>query len=97
MHGHVHEVEMGIIIKGAISHLLKREVEIEACADSQTLFNVVRKKRSTTERRLQIDVHALNERYQKAELKRIFRIQGRENVTNVMTKEIIPKETRMWG
>lgn len=63
----IHAVNIDMIIRDALNERLRRSVGIQAFVDSWTLFNVVSKNRNTVERRLQIDIFALKENYQRGE------------------------------
>lgn len=93
-HSLFHAIDMGSIIKEALSDLSNHEIEMVAYVDSWMLFNVVTKYSSTVERRLRIDVIVLEESYQKRDLKHIERIPG--NLADVLGKEIIYGQTEMW-
>ena len=79
-----------------LSEIFGRQIPIDIFIDSRTLFNVVAKNGSTTEKRIQIDVHALRESHKKNELRYIAWIPGAKNVADGLTKGIVKDNHPLW-
>lgn len=87
VHTLVHAVGIEMLLREALDEVLLWGMNLEACVDIITLVNNVTKKSTTAERRLLVDVFAVNECYQKAEMKEIGWIQQKENATYVLTEK----------
>lgn len=96
VHGLVLGFDYVFIIQKLAEELLGRQVKVEAYTDSKTLFNVIAKDGATTERRLQIDIFALKESYERGELSRIGWIPGKSNVADALTKDMIGTSSPLW-
>lgn len=86
LHALVLAFDFGFVIREMVAEVLQRDVAIEALVDSKTVFDVVAKDAKTSERRLQIDVHALRESYARGELTRLGWIPGNKNPADTLTK-----------
>lgn len=89
VHALVLAFDFGYIIRDATEQLLDRRIEMEAFVDSRTLFNVVAKNGSTTERRLQIDIMASKKSYPPEELQKIGWIPGSSIFADGLAKKMI--------
>lgn len=93
MAAELHALTLGFdyafVIKDLLEDILGRKIKIEALIDSKTVFNVITKEGSTTERRLQIDILALRQSYDIGELHRIGWIPGPTNPADSLTKEVL--------
>lgn len=79
-----------------LSHILARDLPIEAFVDSKTVFDLIAKDGKTRERKLQIDVSAMRELYSNGELARIAWIPGGINPTEPLTKPVITRTSPLW-
>lgn len=63
VHGLVLGFDHAFSIRDALQKIFSRKLGIEAYVDRKTLFNVVAKDGSMTEKRLKVDIAALRESY----------------------------------
>lgn len=100
MAAEIHALSYGfdcaIITKSIIEELVQRSLPLHAYVDSKTLFNVIAKDASTTEKRLQIDVHVIRESRDKRELETLAWIPGKTNPADGLTKGIIGNDHPLW-
>lgn len=72
--------------------MLKKTLKIQILTDSETLFYVIVRNASTTERRLMIDVQAAREAYNDGIIDDIIWIERKYNLADAMTeKEVMPE------
>lgn len=96
IHGLVLGFDYAVVIQHLISRLLGKSIEREAFVDSKTLFKVVAKDRSTSEKRLMIDISALKQSYESGELSRLGWIMGVENPADGLTKPMLSTTFPLW-
>jgi len=60
-HALIYGVENAYLVRDVLEQVLPQMIEIEVYLDSRIDFNVITKSKSTLEKRLHIDVHALHE------------------------------------
>lgn len=89
VHGLVLGFDYAFVLWEMLTELLDRDVKIEALVDSNTLFDVISKDASTTERRLQIDVLGLRVSHENEELFTIGWIAGKVNPAEGLTKTVL--------
>lgn len=75
---------------------MARSVQVEALVDSKTLFDVIAKHGSTTEKRLQIDVFALRQSYTTGELNTVCWIPGSTNPADSLTKHVLSESSPLF-
>lgn len=75
-----------IYIQEMVNCIMGRQMDIDAMIASQSIFNVISRLCSTTEKRLTIDVFAWHEAHRIGELFSLFRIRSSENVPHPLTK-----------
>ena len=83
-------------VRDALHQTTGQLIPIYAFGDSRTVFNVIAKQSSTTEKRLQIDVNALRESYRKGELSSLAWIPGASNPADGLTKGPIKASHPLW-
>ena len=88
--------DFAFIVKDLIEEILGREVKLEALVDSKTVFDVIARDAQTSERRLQIDVLALRQSYDRGELDRIAWIPGDKNAADPLTKYVLSKTSPLY-
>lgn len=86
IHALVLGYDQAYVVRDLVEELLGKEVSLEAYVDSRSVFEVLAKDDNTTEKWLQIDIHALRKSYSKGELDRIGWISGDSNPADEMTK-----------
>lgn len=74
------------VMRELITEIMEKEVMIEAYVESRTLFDVVEKDGTTTEKRLLIDRSALKESFETGELRRVAWIPGRSSTADAPHK-----------
>lgn len=70
-----------------LTSILQRDVDITEVTDSETAFNVVSKISNTLEKRLLVDVHALQESHRTGELKKIMWVRREYNISDPLTHQ----------
>lgn len=75
---------------------LDRKLYIEVSMDVRAMFHVMSKDRTTTERKLKVDILALNETDNNCELQSISWIPRATNTSYVLTKETAEKYSQLW-
>lgn len=88
IHGLVYGFDQTYVVREALEEVLDRKISIEVYVDSKSVFDVVVKDGSTSEKRLQIDIFALRESYSRAELNKLGWIPGSKNIADPLTKVI---------
>lgn len=96
MHGLTLGLDYAYVINTLLAEILNRTVTREDLVDNKTLFNVVSKHASTTERRLHIDIIAIRESYAVCELSRIGWIPGTTNPADPLTKCLLSKTSTLF-
>ena len=96
LHAFVLAFDYAYVLKDMITEIIGRELDLIAYIDSKTLFDVVAKDSNTTEKRLQIDIHALRENYSNKELKSLNWIPGIMNPANSLTKAVYGSNNPLW-
>lgn len=64
--------------------------------DSQTVFNVIAKYSTTTEKRLQLDCFTLRQSHARGELRSLSWIPSAQNLADGLTKNGITKHHSLW-
>ena len=59
---------------------------LDVFVDSQTVFNVISRGSITVEKRLQIDIHSLRQRFSRGEITQLAWIPGVQNVADALIK-----------
>lgn len=82
-----------------VNQILGRDIPIEAYVDSKTVFDVVAKDGVTTEKRLEIDIHALREAYANGEISRLGWLPGGQNAADGLTKDLgkLTTKSPLWN
>lgn len=65
--------------------------------DSKTLFGVVVKDGGTTEKRLEIDIYAIQECYEVDQLTKINWIPGKKFPADALTKQSFSEKNQLWN
>ena len=84
--------DAAILIQHDLKSLLNRKVKIKILTDSATLFNVMVRNASTTEKRLMIDIKAAREAYNEDIIDSVTWIRRQYNLADAMTKPAINNE-----
>ena len=96
LHALVYGFENDYDAREAISSTMGKHIDIHSFVDSRTVFNVVAKRANTREKRLQIDINALRQSYQKGEIYYFGWIPGNQNVADGLTKGLIDSTHPLW-
>lgn len=101
MASEIHALVIGFDNAFALNHLaqevLNRKIILDAYVDSRTLFDVIARDGRTSEKRLQIDIHALRQSYSQGELQQLGWIPSELNPADALSKTIVkPTETPLW-
>ena len=96
IHGLIYGYDNAFVTKSMIEEILGVSIPIDGYVDSRTLFNVVAKFASTTEKRLQIDVQSLREAQDRQELRSLAWVPGTENIADGLTKGIVKDSHPLW-
>ena len=91
LHALVYGFDNAYGVREAINCTLGLNVQIHSFVDSRTVFNVVAKQATTSEKRLQIDINALRQSYQLGEMHYFGWIPGEQNVADGLTKGLIDR------
>ena len=78
--------DAAIVIQHDMEKMLKRKFKIKLLTDSETVFKVVIRNASTTERRLMIDIKAAREAYNEGTINDVIWIRRDYNLADAMTK-----------
>jgi hypothetical protein len=79
-------IDMAIMLKHDIERMIDRNVPIHAFTDSLSLFDVITRSTSTTEKRLMIDVTAAKEAYHEGTIDIIGFVRTTFNPADAFTK-----------
>ena len=79
-------MDIGLTLKHDLENILGRPIGLQMCTDSKTLFDVVTKNTTTTEKRLMIDIKAVRESYERMELSDVAWIRSENNPADALTK-----------
>ena len=74
-----------------IEQLLNQRIPVQMFTDSKSLFDVIVRASTTSERRLMIDISATRQAYERHEIADIGLISSEYNLADCMTKIIAPK------
>lgn len=74
------------MLKCDLETILKVEIPLHIFTDSKSMFDVLTKPSSTTERRLMIDLRALQEAYKREEISHVGLIGSEHNPADGLTK-----------
>ena len=69
-----------------LQHALGKNIPILMLTDSQILFNIITRRRTTTERRMMVDLKSIREAYAKREIANIALIASGDNPADALTK-----------
>lgn len=89
MHGMVLGFNHAFVVRDIISEMFERDTELEAYVDSKTVFEVLANQATTCEKRLQIDINALRESYDRGELAKVSWTPEKVNSADAVTKKSI--------
>lgn len=78
--------DFGFTLRHDLQRITGRKIPITMLTDSQSLFNVIVKASSTTERRLMIDIRATREAYMRGEISDVGWILSTDNIADAFTK-----------
>lgn len=78
--------DVAYIIKRDLELILERSVRLQMFTDSKSLFDIITKCSSTTEKRLLIDVKAVREAYEKFEVSDVGFVRTENNPADSFTK-----------
>jgi hypothetical protein len=95
LHGLVLGFDNAFSVREMVSEILGRKIPIDAYVDSKTVFDTVTKLGATLEKRLQIDVAALQESHLKGELRSLHWIPSAENCADALTKEPYQRQSAL--
>jgi hypothetical protein len=86
LYGMAHGFDSGASIKSTIERILRINLPLVLCTDSQSLYDCLVKLGTTQEKRLMIDVMCLRQAYERREIAEVKWIQGDTNPADSMTK-----------
>jgi hypothetical protein len=75
-----------VLVREICTEILERAVSIDGMIDSHTLFDIVTRLSSPTEKRLGIDIYSLQESHRLGELRSLYRIPSADNVSDPLSK-----------
>jgi hypothetical protein len=75
-----------VLVREICTEILERAISIDGMIASQTLFDIVTRLSSPTEKRLGIDIYSLQEPHRLGELRSLYRIPSPDNVSDPLTK-----------
>lgn len=78
--------DFAFTLRHDIENILGRKLSITMLTDSESLFKVIIKASTTTERRLMIDIRATREAYVREEINDVGWISSEDNIADAMTK-----------
>lgn len=87
LHALIYGFDQAYLAQHILQTVLSREIAVDAYVDSRTVFNIVAKASPTLEKRLQIDVHALQQSHERGELRYLAWIPGTENCADGLTRQ----------
>lgn len=89
--------DYALTMKHELEQLLDKKIPIKMSTDSESLFDVITKSSSTTERRLMIDVQAVRNGYERLEtLEFGFERNPADSFTKVGSCEALEKNYSDW-
>lgn len=74
------------MLRHEFESILRTTIPVIVLTDSEMLFNIITRRRPTTEKRLMIDLRAVREAYQDRSISNIALIASEYNVADSMTK-----------
>ena len=78
--------DAAFILKTDLQEVLYQPVPLDMLTDSKSLFDVITKNSSTTEKRLMIDIASARESYGRLEISNIGLVRSEHNIADAMTK-----------
>ena len=96
VHGLIHGFDAAYVTRHMMEEILGKEIPMDIFVDSRTLFNIVAKDASPSEKRLKIDIWALKESYNKKEFENLYWIEGEKNPADPLTKSNLSTKTALW-
>lgn len=79
-------MDVGLTLKHDLEGIVGRSIGLRMFTDSKTLFDVITKNTTTTEKRLMIDIKAVRESYERMELSDVAWIRSENNPADALTK-----------
>lgn len=89
--------DYSLIVRSLLEEMLRRAVPLEDYLYIKTVFDVVDKDGSTTEKRLQIDVLSLRESYARGEVTTLGWVPGNLNAADSVNKTMTKASTPLWS
>ena len=97
IHGLLYGFDQAYVAQQILQETLDVPIPIDAYVDSKTLFNVIAKQSSTTEKRLQIDICSLKESHARNELRTLGWIPESSNIADALTKPCTSLSHPIWN
>lgn len=79
--------DFSFTLRHDLERMIAQNIPLTMYTDSDSLFKVIKKSTTTTERRLMIDIRAAREAYQREEISDIAWIRGDQNPADGLTKK----------
>lgn len=79
-------LDYGLSLKHDLEQMLGRKLGLRMFTDSKSLFDVISKNSTTTEKRLMVDVQAMREAYERMELSDVAWVKSEDNPADSLTK-----------
>ncbi|APA06573.1 hypothetical protein sscle_02g013430 [Sclerotinia sclerotiorum 1980 UF-70] len=86
LYGLVQGFDIDAAITATVGAILNQETPLTICTDSKSLYNLLTKLGTTSEKRLMIDIMALRQSYERREIVEVIWIDGPTNPADAMTK-----------
>lgn len=86
LYGLVQGFDIGAAITATVGAILNQETPLTICTDSKSLYDLLTKLGTTSEKRLMIDIMALRQSYERREIVEVIWIDGPTNPADAMTK-----------
>ena len=86
LYGFVQGFDISAAITATVGAILNQETPLIICTDSKSLYDLLTKLGTTSEKRLMIDIMALRQSYERREIVEIIWIDGPTNPADAMTK-----------
>lgn len=80
--------DMAFVLKHDIEAMIKKTLPIVMITDSLSLFDVITRASSTTEKRLMIDIESVRKAYKNKEIEKMVFVRSPFNPADALTKEI---------
>lgn len=95
-HAHAHEIKCICVNLIAFKKQMSCRVDVESFVDGRTLLNVIAMNSTKEKQRVLIDICKLKKSRWSCGLKRTGWSQGKDNVTDVLKKELPSYNTAIW-